>query len=92
VPSTQPFQDVPVTEQGVDTAAFLEACEDVVKMFGALACLDYCRCTVDEQETQLRLFSFADLFGSPAFAIVQNDMNGNIKVRTLALCDLLASD
>lgn len=40
--SQQPFQDVPVTEQGVDTAAFLEACEDVVKMFGGVYFLINC--------------------------------------------------
>ena len=31
---TQPFQEVPITDAGVDTAAFLEACEDLVKLFG----------------------------------------------------------
>jgi len=46
------FADVPVTDEGVDTAAFLEACEDLVKLF--------------------------DLFGSKAFAVVQNDLTGNI--------------
>ena len=31
---SQPFQEVPITDAGVDTAAFLEACEDLVKLFG----------------------------------------------------------
>ncbi|KAJ3534140.1 hypothetical protein NMY22_g7045 [Coprinellus aureogranulatus] len=51
------FADVPVTDAGVDTAAFLEASDGLVGLF--------------------------DLFGSPAFAVVQNDIKGNIaKVRT----------
>ncbi|KAH9454516.1 hypothetical protein MJO28_007503 [Puccinia striiformis f. sp. tritici] len=51
------FADVPVSDEGVDTVAFLEACEDLVKLF--------------------------DLFGSKAFAVVQNDLTGNItKIRT----------
>ncbi|OAV96231.1 hypothetical protein PTTG_03445 [Puccinia triticina 1-1 BBBD Race 1] len=50
------FADVPVTDEGVDTLAFLEACEDLVKLF--------------------------DLFESKAFAVVQNDLTGNIaKIR-----------
>ncbi|EAU91073.1 het-c2 protein [Coprinopsis cinerea okayama7 len=50
------FADVPVTDAGVDTVAFLEASEGLVGLF--------------------------DLFGSAAFAVVQNDLKGNIaKVR-----------
>ncbi|TXT09150.1 hypothetical protein VHUM_02624 [Vanrija humicola] len=56
------FVDVPVTDAGVDTAAFLEAAENLVKIFG--------------------------LFGNPAFAVVQNDITGNInKVRTFFLAN-----
>ncbi|MBW0564411.1 hypothetical protein O181_104126 [Austropuccinia psidii MF-1] len=52
--ATAPY--VPITDEGVDTEAFLEACEDLVKLF--------------------------DLFGSKAFAVVQNDLTGNIaKIR-----------
>lgn len=46
---------MPLTDEGVDTSAFLEATEGLVKLF--------------------------DLLGSSAFAIVQNDMRGNVKVR-----------
>ncbi|KAL1407449.1 hypothetical protein Q8F55_006882 [Vanrija albida] len=56
------FVDVPVTDAGVDTASFLEAAENLVKIFG--------------------------LFGNPAFAVVQNDITGNInKVRTFFLAN-----
>ncbi|PWN99503.1 glycolipid transfer protein [Tilletiopsis washingtonensis] len=47
------YADVPLTDEGVDTSAFLEATEGLVKLF--------------------------DLLGSSAFAIVQNDMRGNVK-------------
>lgn len=39
VPQAKPkqsFVDVPITDAGVDTAAFLEAAEQVVKIFGEL--------------------------------------------------------
>ncbi|AFR98153.1 het-c2 protein [Cryptococcus neoformans] len=53
---TKSFTDVTITEQGVDTAEFLEAAEGLVKIF--------------------------NLFGNPAFAVVQNDLTGNIaKIR-----------
>lgn len=32
---SQSFVDVPVTEDGIDTASFLDASEGLVKMFGA---------------------------------------------------------
>ncbi|AXA48244.1 glycolipid transfer protein HET-C2 [Malassezia restricta] len=48
-----PYQNVPITEDGVATSEFIDATEGVVKLF--------------------------DLLGSSAFAVVQNDMNGNIK-------------
>ncbi|EGG09934.1 uncharacterized protein MELLADRAFT_71146 [Melampsora larici-populina 98AG31] len=52
------YSDVTVTDEGVETSTFLEASEELVKLF--------------------------DLFGSKAFAVVQNDLNGNItKIRTL---------
>ncbi|GMK55744.1 hypothetical protein CspeluHIS016_0208000 [Cutaneotrichosporon spelunceum] len=54
---TKSFEDVPITEDGVETSSFLEASEGVVKIF--------------------------NLFGNPAFSVVQNDITGNInKVRT----------
>ena len=28
------FADVPITDEGVDTLAFLQACQDLVKLFG----------------------------------------------------------
>jgi hypothetical protein len=53
-PSHQSYADVPVTDKGVDTSAFLEATDGLIKLF--------------------------DLLGNSAFAIVQNDMKGNVKV------------
>ena len=53
----KPYQNVPITEDGVATSEFIDATEGVVKLF--------------------------DLLGSSAFAVVQNDMNGNIKVRVI---------
>ncbi|GAA6016247.1 hypothetical protein JCM8202_005534 [Rhodotorula sphaerocarpa] len=51
------FVDVPINGDGVDTVAFLEATEGLIKMF--------------------------DLLGNPSFAVVQNDMKGNVtKIRT----------
>ncbi|KAK0476725.1 glycolipid transfer protein [Armillaria novae-zelandiae] len=69
------FADVPVTDAGVDTLAFLEASEGLVGIFGAqnLAILSY------------HLFNsldVLDLLGSSAFSVVQADLKGNIaKVR-----------
>lgn len=53
----KPYQNVPITEDGIATSEFIDATEGVVKLF--------------------------DLLGSSAFAVVQNDMNGNIKVRAI---------
>lgn len=55
--TSKPYQNVPITEDGIATSEFIDATEGVVKLF--------------------------DLLGSSAFAVVQNDMNGNIKVRAL---------
>lgn len=56
------YSDVPLTDNKIETATFLEASEGLVKLF--------------------------DLLGSSAFAVVQSDMNGNIKkIRTKLLAD-----
>ncbi|KAJ2927559.1 hypothetical protein H1R20_g9538, partial [Candolleomyces eurysporus] len=60
--SVKSFADVPITDAGVDTAAFLEAADGLVGLF--------------------------DLFQSAAFAVVQNDIKGNITgVRNRFLTD-----
>ncbi|CAO3598317.1 unnamed protein product [Absidia cylindrospora] len=50
---TRSFQDVLITEDGIDTVQFLEATDGFINMF--------------------------DLFGSPAFAVVQNDLKSNVQ-------------
>ena len=67
----QSFADVPVTDAGVDTVAFLEASQGVLGLFGASAGLLH-------WYTPHRA---ADLLGSAAFAPVQRDIKGNIAVR-----------
>jgi len=47
------YENVDITDRGIDTSQFLEASESLVTMF--------------------------DLLGATAFAVVKNDMNGNIK-------------
>lgn len=61
---------MPVTEAGVDTAAFCEAAENLVKIFGELAW------TIRSVRELI-----VGLFGNPAFVVVQNDLTGNIAVR-----------
>ena len=60
------YEDVQVTSNGINTSQFLEASESLVTLFG------------------IRVFKrrelTVDLLGSTAFAVVKNDMNGNIKV------------
>lgn len=68
------YVDVDLTK-GIDTEQFLEATEGLVKLFGKLFLLS----------TSIFFFianplHCLDLLGSKAFAVVQNDMNGNIKV------------
>ncbi|KAI8339544.1 putative glycolipid transfer protein HET-C2 [Chlamydoabsidia padenii] len=54
---TRPFQDVLITNDGIDTLQFLEATDGFINMF--------------------------DLFNSPAFAVVQNDLKSNVqKIRS----------
>lgn len=82
------FADVPVTDEGVDTVAFLEACEDLVKLFGQLDCSPHSIPFPYPEKTSITYtflpfvlqFCCSDLFGSKAFAVVQNDLTGNITV------------
>jgi len=60
------YEDVQVTSNGINTSQFLEASESLVTLFG----------TSVFQRRELTV----DLLGSTAFAVVKNDMNGNIKV------------
>ncbi|KAF8915602.1 glycolipid transfer protein domain-containing protein [Mucidula mucida] len=69
------FADVPITDAGVDTVAFLEAADGLVGLFGA----ELCQLYLDE----LSQHSVLDLLGSAAFSVVQSDLKGNItKLRT----------
>jgi hypothetical protein len=63
------YQDVQITDKGINTSQFLEASESLVTMFG-------------KPPTTLRELTCSDLLGSTAFAVVKNDMNGNIKVHS----------
>ena len=60
------YEDVQVTSNGINTSQFLEASESLVTLFGIRVF----------QRRELTV----DLLGSTAFAVVKNDMNGNIKV------------
>ncbi|KAJ9109255.1 hypothetical protein QFC21_000584 [Naganishia friedmannii] len=73
---TKSFRDVP-TQPGVDTVQFCDAAEGLVKIFGAFAAAFY-----RNPDGSQRLSVISDLFGNPAFGIVQSDLTGNIaKVR-----------
>ncbi|SAM01837.1 hypothetical protein [Absidia glauca] len=64
---TRPFQEVLITNEGINTIQFLEATDGLINMF--------------------------DLFNSPAFAVVQNDLKSNVqKIRTRYQTDPLAND
>ena len=63
------YENVEVTDRGINTIEFLEASESLVLLFGFFPPLSL-------RELML------DLLGSTAFAVVKNDMNGNIKVKT----------
>lgn len=87
---SQSFVDVPVSADGVDTLQFLEATEGLIKMFGASSAFATGASSgqAEERGELTRLLacgggrpSRADLLGSTAFTIVQNDMNGNVTVR-----------
>ena len=73
----QSYKDVPINIQGIDTPAFLEATEGLVKLFGRLDILS----TFDEIDA----FQ-SDLLGSAAFKVVQSDLTGNIEVRSRTCC------
>jgi hypothetical protein len=61
------FEDVQVTDKEINTVQFLEASESLVAMFG-------------KPPFFYALISLLDLLESTAFAVMKNDMNGNIKV------------
>lgn len=88
------YTDVTVTPEGINTDEFLQATEGLVKIFGnfLLFCSRYHLASHPSGHhlflrsfTQLILLRYGswiiDLFGS-VFSVVQNDMNGNIKVMT----------
>jgi len=82
----QSFADVPITDAGVDTLAFLEASGGLLGLFGApiLRCLAV-NPSIDSF-LYLQLLPLGeytgrvDLLGSAAFAPVQTDIKGNIVV------------
>lgn len=71
---TQSFADVPITDAGVDTLAFLEAAQGVVGLFGEYRVLVQVRTPANTSP---------DLLASAAFVPVQTDLKGNIAVRLL---------
>ncbi|KAK4700463.1 hypothetical protein P7C70_g5785, partial [Phenoliferia sp. Uapishka_3] len=101
------YVDVPVTDAGVDTVAFLEATESLIKMFGEslqppaprLATPHFHATHSPPRSPPARPkltqpSSLTDLLGSAAFTIVQNDMTGNvakIRARFLATPDKSAT-
>jgi Glycolipid transfer protein (GLTP) len=62
------YKDVDTTG-GINTTQFLEASESLVTLFG-----------ISLKNTTGHTIDAVDLLGSTAFAVVKNDMNGNIKV------------
>lgn len=91
---------MPVSDAGVDTLAFLEATEGLIKMFGTSLSLSlsvFSRLLSSPPALRsshaccplpspLASFKTADLLGNPSFAIVQSDMTGNVAV---SFCFLL---
>jgi len=80
---TKSFADVPITDAGVDTLAFLEASEGLLGLFGASVLRFLGTITPIDVIHSLPLAECiqpADLLGSVAFAPVQNDIKGNIVV------------
>ena len=82
-PPTKSFADVPITDAGVDTLAFLQASEGVLGLFGTsvlrFCCVNPligCALVVIDDGT----YRHADLLGSAAFTPVQADIKGNITV------------
>lgn len=70
------YADVPVTDAGVDTTAFLEASEGLVSMFGMSFILLVAHVIVTDENYTI------DLLNSAAFTMVQSDLRNNIAVRS----------
>ena len=68
---------MPITDAGVDTVAFLEADEGLVRLFGQE--------TIQSGPYFIIHKSLVDLLGSTAFSVVQADLKGNIAVRRISL-------
>jgi hypothetical protein len=73
--------DVPITDEGVDTAAFCEAAENLVKIFGEESYIARLSFEYDKPTDGLS----TGLFGNPAFVVVQNDLTGNIAVSSCVM-------
>jgi hypothetical protein len=72
---TRSYVDVQVTEEGINTAQFLEATDGMINMFGK-------NLSVSRLIILINLETLLDLFGSSAFSVVQNDMSNNVvKIR-----------
>lgn len=69
---TRPFQEVLITNEGINTIQFLEATDGLINMFGT----DMTECWKKPSNIGL-----LDLFNSPAFAVVQNDLKSNVQVQ-----------
>lgn len=69
------FKDVPITDGKVSTDEFLQAAESLIKLFGEYRWRWH-------NDKVIILTTGTDLLGSSAFAVVQNDMKGNVdKIR-----------
>lgn len=81
---------MPVTDDGIDTAAFLEASDGLVNMFGAPSVL-----LTFIPAFLITLPFLQDLLGSQIFGFVQTDLRNNIAVRSSrspALCRFPPAD
>jgi hypothetical protein len=78
---------VPITEDGVDTIAFLEASEGVLALFGTINRLlhDFRRADFTTTPGTI-VVPIQDLLGATAFGMVIKDMSGNISVCVLPCC------
>ncbi|THH16399.1 hypothetical protein EW146_g4236 [Bondarzewia mesenterica] len=70
--SEQSFAEVPIHDDGVDTAAFLEASDGLVDIFGNVTPLFIQHCS------QFVTAFATDLLGSGVFGFVQTDLRNNI--------------
>lgn len=75
---------MPITEEGVDTEAFLEASDGLVQMFGEQLAGSH------RIEMLTRAMS-SELLGSAIFGFVQNDMRQNLAV-IMTLHEVISMD